>query len=578
MLFIFKLYNFETISNLLFKYLRKYFTTVKIELMKSRKFGSNATAHISLYLIALVATMAGCNKDYINVMESKPTPIEFVAYNDDGVQTRVTGSKWDEGDQIGLFAIKNNQALKSENIFDGNDNVIYETNGSGHFYTKDKYMYYPSDGSEIDIVGYYPHSNLIVDYKYPIDIKQQKDVLWSNNLKGISKTNNKNNDLHFKRTLSKVVLNVGVKQQGESLEGMRVSVIGANTAGSLNLATGEVSVDNDSKQDFDVILSGTATQKEVVALLLPTNLEEVIKIKFTFANNKTYTWQLPHALASGKVYSYNIKLDNTGVEISKGGYMEIPHYALADQVPHSFKAMHMVGNKGWLNPSFTYGNNPIRNYTVLFDTENRVPYWIAFPMHAMYLASGNRTDDWAFDPIVPQEYQPSLFSSWTTKDLDRGHLLASADRSATREINRTTFYFTNMAPQNNKMNSGTWSTLENKVRAWTTQTDYDTLYVVTGTILAKPPAQVIYTTDDNGKKSVVPTHLYKALLRKHKATGKYVSIAFKMANDASGVGYSQSAVSVAELEAETGFTFFNALPASDASSIKQNKSISPHWN
>lgn len=530
------------------------------------------------YILSLIVIyILGCNKDGV-VLKHDTSPFIFTAINIDEPQVRMSGSQWDNGDQIGIFAIKSGSELNEANIIDGSSNMPYETVSNSQFFPKDKYLYYPKDGSAMDIISYYPYSEAVKDYKYPINLNLQKDILYSSNLKGMSLQNKQDKVLNFKRPLSKLVVHVSPNEENSSLDGLSAKAIGTATKGDLMLTSGKIEIDNSSKGDVVLNITGNETSKQVTALLFPTEEGENVKISFGFPNGKTFTWQVPHSMASGKVYSYNIKLDDVGAEVASSGYMEIPEYSLANEAPNSIQAMHMVGSTSWLNPSFEYADNEIRNYTVLYDKENRVPYWIAFPMHPMYLASGNRTDHWDFDPIIPQEYQPSLFSSWSTRDLDRGHLMASADRNATREINKTTFYFTNMCPQNQTMNGGNWATLENKVRSWTSQVAYDTLYVVTGTILPKTPEKFTYTTDDNGDQSVVPSYLYKALLRKNKSSGEYTSIAFKMANDNSMTHYSETAISVEELEEETGFTFFKLLPATKAKQIKQNKNISPHWN
>lgn len=259
--------------------------------------------------------------------------------------------------------------------------------------------------------------------------------------------------------------------------------------------------------------------------------------------------------------------------------MEVPLYAGGGEAPSSIQVLHMVGNKNWLNSAFTYGDEEIRNYTALYDKENRVPYWVAFPLHPIYMDSGNRTDDWAYDPFISESDQPNLLSGWKTANLDRGHLMASADRSATRNLNRTTFYFSNITPQNSWFNQNSWNNLEERVRTWSKNTArYDTLYVVTGVVLPKPPKQIVYAYDIDDNKSVIPEYFYKALLRKDKQTNKYSSIGFYMENDGSKSPYTQRIMSVAELEDKTGFTFFPNLHPSVAAEVKQNASLSPHWD
>lgn len=527
-----------------------------------------------MLVCVITAVFTGCDKKEVPpIIEN--TPVQFTASKSNESITKASGTSWDNDDEIGIFTIKNQSTLQAENIIDNNNNLAFTTNGSGLFYPKGKSVYYPQDGSSMDVVAYFPYKTNLTNFTYPIDITEQSEFFYSTNLKGINKKNTSSN-LVFKRVLAKLTLHIRPQAGGASLAGLTVVADGAPTKASFSLSTGILTPDESSVNKISLTLSGNDQQQVVSALLLPTAQANRTKIHFTIGT-KTYSWSVPHALEAGKAYSYNITIDKitTGVPVS--GYMEVPVYTASDTAPNSVKALHMVAGNSWLNSAYTSDATGIRNYTVLFDTKSRIPYWVAYPMHPMYLASGNRTDAWEYDPIIPQEHQPELYRGWSTSGIDRGHLLASADRNASRELNKTTFYFTNMAPQNNTMNGGTWAKLEERVRYWCKQTTYDTLYVVTGCILPTPPEQITYTNDNNGKPSAIPKYLYKALLRKKKSNGVYTSIAFKMENNSSGIPFRNSVVSVEELEKTTGFTFFTALPPEVSSTVKQNKSLT-EWD
>lgn len=532
------------------------------------------------YLLLLIVLFLGSCSEKNEFTKLEESPVSFNSIVVNKPLTKITGSNWDKNDKIGVFAIKNNQILQKSNIVENYDNLPFLTNGNGIFNAERNSIYYPKDGSSMDFVSYYPYNPNVENYKYPIDVRQQIDVIYSNNLKGVSKVNAPTkNTLQFKRVLSKIVFNISPKTTG-SLEGLVVKIEGAKTKASLSLADGMLDIDGSSVSAITPKVVGDSSSKKVSAILLPSTLANSIKVQFSIGTTVNYTWMIPHDLKAGTVYNYDIKLDKLAATVTHTkDYMEVPVYTSSLNAPNSYKSRHMVGDYNWLNG---YGGStgvPVRNYTILYDINNHIPYWVAYPMHPTYLRSGNRTDDWAYDPIIPQKYQPTILNnSWGNSTYNRGHMLASADRSATKAINRTTFYASNMVPQNSKMNGGTWNNLEGKVRYWCKQTQqYDTLYVVTGSILPTTPEQIKYTTDKHGKNVAIPKYLYKALLRKEKSTNKYHSIAFKMENRNTGISYTSSVTSVEEIEKETGFTFFPNLPSSQASQVKKEKSMT-YWN
>ncbi len=215
----------------------------------------------------------------------------------------------------------------------------------------------------------------------------------------------------------------------------------------------------------------------------------------------------------------------------------------------------------------------VRNYSFCYDETKKAALWVAYPLHSAYLGSGSRTDAWAYDPIVPEKYQPDLFKSYKGS-YDRGHQLPSADRLSTYELNAQTFYFTNMTPQMARLNQDMWAKLEAKVR---TNVCSDTLYVVTGAYFG-PNAGT--TTDGADNVVPIPTQYYKVLLRtKTGRTGKsirectpdeLISIGFWVNQENYGNIEPPRSIctTVADIESKTGFNFFPQV--TDASVKQQN--------
>ena len=146
-----------------------------------------------------------------------------------------------------------------------------------------------------------------------------------------------------------------------------------------------------------------------------------------------------------------------------------------------------------------------RNYSFLWDRDNLVSHWVAYPLNKGLIGNGTRTDAWSYDPKVPREDQPRL--DWAYDGgYDRGHQLPSADR-LTRAANQQTFYFTNMTPQiGRRFNQGIWANLETKVRS--VAIACDTLYVVTGT---EAPVWLMTMTDGRSQYRSLITRLFCAI-------------------------------------------------------------------
>lgn len=195
----------------------------------------------------------------------------------------------------------------------------------------------------------------------------------------------------------------------------------------------------------------------------------------------------------------------------------------------------------------------VRNWSCYWDYDNHLSHWVAYPLNKGLIGSGKRTDAWGFDPLLDASMQPDVNvkygGGWT-----RGHQIPSADRLS-YSANVSTFYSTNMTPQDYDFNCGIWANLEGKVRDYSVTSD--TLYVVTGCDIAGSTALSGWNT---GFQVPVPSAYYKALLRKKGSTYSAIAFYFPHTAEIAGKNFMDYIISVDELESRTGVDFFVNLP------------------
>lgn len=225
--------------------------------------------------------------------------------------------------------------------------------------------------------------------------------------------------------------------------------------------------------------------------------------------------------------------------------------------------------------SMTIGSVKTRNYSFIWDYDNLVAPWVAYPLSRWNVGTGSRSDAWGLDPLLDEDKQPVLhfrgYSVGNSGRYDRGHQLPSADRpnigtDPKKNPNAMTFYGTNMTPQLNGFNGGIWANLEGKVRSWANESD--TLYVVTGCVIDYKDGETVkYALDNNGKKVTVPTGYYKVVLRymKNSTVGYsgYSACAVWLDHKVYSTKTIDSSysMSVDDLEKRLNIDFFVNLPA-----------------
>lgn len=262
---------------------------------------------------------------------------------------------------------------------------------------------------------------------------------------------------------------------------------------------------------------------------------------------------------SQKAKGSEVKPDPTpsGGNLSpKTGWMELP------AIPNGMDAF---------THSMTVGSVSTRNYSFLWDYDNLVAPWVAYPLCKWNIGNNiKRTNAWGLDPLLPEGKQPVLYRGFSEGNngwYARGHQIPSADRLTSYESNSMTFYGTNMTPQiQDGFNGDIWATLEGKVRSWANSSD--TLYVVTGCVIDYPEGQTVkYALDNYGKKVSVPTAYYKVVLRymKNSTVGYsgYSACAVWLDHKVYSTKNidSKYSMSVKDLEKKVGMDFFVNLPA-----------------
>ena len=244
---------------------------------------------------------------------------------------------------------------------------------------------------------------------------------------------------------------------------------------------------------------------------------------------------------------------SNGTDVAAAGWLELPATVAGDGL--TFFVHDMDGGK-YQNES----KSGVRNWSFYWDAAEHLSLWVAYPLNnSLKGSSTGRSNAWGFDPLLPADAQPNVMQGSYGGGWTRGHQLPSADRLASFKANASTFYGTNMTPQDYDFNCGIWASLEGKVRSYASLSD--TLYVVTG---CQYKGSSMYTGMSTGFRVKVPTHYFKALLfRGHSpyATDGFMAAGFLFPHDSgiSGGNFLSYIMSIDDLEAATGIDFFPNL-------------------
>jgi endonuclease G len=214
------------------------------------------------------------------------------------------------------------------------------------------------------------------------------------------------------------------------------------------------------------------------------------------------------------------------------------------------------------------GNIPVikhLGYAFQYSEKHEQAFWVGYELTKKETEKAfERTDEFIPDPAVSTG--TATVADYAKSGYDRGHLAPAADMGWSQQAMAESFYFSNMSPQEPGFNRGIWKNLEEQVRTWAKA--YDSIYVVTGPVLKDGLVQL----GPNGVS--IPKYYYKVILDNTGDDAK--AIGFLMPNQASKEPLEKFAVSVDQVEQETGIDFFNKLPDSRENAFEKEVCI-PCW-
>lgn len=277
---------------------------------------------------ALMFTACSNNENEPVDRTDGPVPVEFRASV--GVtETRAIDQTWSQADAIGIFMVKAGESFVPEHISEGAENIRYvvdATSTPGAFKPDGTTIYYPMDDSKVDFYAYCPQGSVTKEettthYLYAINVATQTDqealdLLYSNDVKGKKKTD-KTAALTFNHQLCKVILTVepGKGVSVGDMSGLTVKVNTQNTTATFDLTTGALKTD--AANSADITLFKQADTYIYEAILLPdAATSRIFEFDLNNGYDAPFTWKMKKVLTAGSKYTYTVKLNRTGVEVT----------------------------------------------------------------------------------------------------------------------------------------------------------------------------------------------------------------------------------------------------------------------
>lgn len=202
-----------------------------------------------------------------------------------------------------------------------------------------------------------------------------------------------------------------------------------------------------------------------------------------------------------------------------------------------------------------------------YSDTNGCPNWASWDLTSADVGSIDRSDAWAVDTSLPPGFRnigTGTFGTVNGTSYDRGHMCPSQDRTDTLADNVVLFIMSNLIVQDSKNNEGLWGTFEGYCR---TLASTQELLITCGPYnfgSTTAGASHVYIASNIFKVVVcAPPGSGSALSRITNANPSSIRvIAIETPNDdsVSGHTWQNYVTSTKQVQLDTGYNFFSALP------------------
>ena len=228
---------------------------------------------------------------------------------------------------------QNTQFASSKSVFV----EVYKYNGStayttGNYTTSNTSgamtgsLFYPADGSNIDICAYYPSTISSSSTSFTVGATQTSaanyqsyDLMYATKL--TNKAKGSSHALTFNHALTKIIVNLqagnGVTDSDLTTHVTALKLKSLKPTAGFAISGGAVGTITASGIAADVDILGTTKPGNHCAIIVPQQKTSGAFIEVTYKGN-TYTYSLASntTFEKGKVYTYNITVNATGISLS----------------------------------------------------------------------------------------------------------------------------------------------------------------------------------------------------------------------------------------------------------------------
>lgn len=188
------------------------------------------------------------------------------------------------------------------------------------------------------------------------------------------------------------------------------------------------------------------------------------------------------------------------------------------------------------------------SYIVSYNRDTKIPNWVAWHLTANHTDGPFKRMSNFYEEDV--ENPRATLEDYRGSGWSRGHMCPAGDNKWSREAMYDSFSLVNVCPQNSKLNSGVWNSIETDCRRWARQ--YGEVYIVCGPVFMNKKHETI-----GPNEVMVPEAFFKVVLC---LMGDPKALGIVVRNTEGTKKKDLYYNTVDQVEQITGYDFFPSLP------------------
>lgn len=332
-------------------------------MLKVQLFRSEKKVLASLLSLIILLNISSCTKAEIDDSGNNPQePAEIAAIFRTTTTTRASGTTWDVGDAIGIFAVNQDEDPDALTIYNNKENIKYVNNTAGsiaNFLAANEEIKFPTTKEMLNFIAYYPYTStaiskvmqeetgaeFVIDFNLAINVAEQSQQSEIDILHATATGYNSDNPevvLSFHHALTQLIFLVTAEEE-INLEGAEITIHNAVTQGTISLKNATVipTTEAITRNAITPTTTYNTTENSITstAIMLPGwDLSET-EVYIQTANGNIYLWQPEEYQLqpnTSKTYRLNLTSNTVNMQIIGSTISEWqidPYDAIEDITP-----------------------------------------------------------------------------------------------------------------------------------------------------------------------------------------------------------------------------------------------------